>query len=55
MTQVSENINGVNAQLLTAAVHRMKHNPEMAKVTFQVQTIWDVVTASNSRQQARTS
>jgi uncharacterized OsmC-like protein len=41
MIQVSEKVNGVNAQVLNEAVHRMMHKPEMAKVTFQVQTSWD--------------
>lgn len=41
MIQVNENVNGVNAQVLTEAVHRMRHKPEMGKVTFQVQTSWD--------------
>ncbi|MGI0036999.1 MAG: OsmC family protein [Nitrososphaera sp.] len=41
MIEVSEKVNGVNAQVLNEAVHRMMHKPEMAKVTFQVQTSWD--------------
>lgn len=41
MTLINEHVNGVDAQALNTAVHRMRHNPEMAKVTFQVQTSWD--------------
>jgi uncharacterized OsmC-like protein len=40
MTQVNVDGNGVNAQVLAAAIHRIRHNPEMAKVTFKVQTNW---------------
>jgi len=41
MTQINEDLNGVNGQLLSTAIHRMRHNPEMAKVTFQVVTSWE--------------
>jgi uncharacterized OsmC-like protein len=41
MIQVNENVNGVKAQVLNEAVHRMGHKSEMAKVTFQVRTSWD--------------
>lgn len=35
------NSNGVNAQVLGKALESMKQHPDMAKVTFQVQTSWD--------------
>lgn len=41
MTQTNQNVNGVNAQVLTAALESMKQHPDVAKVTFQVQTSWD--------------
>jgi hypothetical protein len=31
---------GVNAQVLHAVVESIKNQPEMAKVTFEVQTQW---------------
>lgn len=41
MTQIIDKANGVDAQVLTAAVHRMRHDPKMAQVTFHVRTSWD--------------
>ena len=38
-TNVS-NSSGVNAQVLGTVIETIKNKPEMAKVTFQVQTQW---------------
>jgi uncharacterized OsmC-like protein len=40
MSQSSDNVSGVNAQVLGTVIETIKSQPEMAKVTFQVQTQW---------------
>jgi uncharacterized OsmC-like protein len=39
-TNGSTNSSGVNAQVLGTVIETIKNKPEMAKVTFQVQTQW---------------
>jgi uncharacterized OsmC-like protein len=41
MVQSIKNTNGVNAQVLGTVLETMKQQPEMAKVTFKVQTDWN--------------
>jgi uncharacterized OsmC-like protein len=41
MTQIIKNDNGVNSQVLRTSLESMKQHPDMAKVTFQVQTSWE--------------
>lgn len=41
MIQSIKNTNGVNAQALGTMLETIKHQPEMAKVTFKVQTSWN--------------
>ena len=41
MTQIIKNDNGVNSQVLLTSLESMKQHPDMAKVTFQVQTSWE--------------
>ncbi len=38
---MNQSSSGVNAQILGAVVETIKSQPEMAKVTFQVQTHWE--------------
>ena len=41
MMQSIKNTNGVNAEILNGIMQTIRHNPELAKVTFKVHTSWN--------------